>query len=36
LTISNEPDASRRAGIQKRAKNLATDELLIEDIEDRE
>ena len=27
---SNEPDASRRAGIQKRARNLAAEELLIE------
>ena len=30
VTTSNEPDASRSAGIQKRAKNLAADELLIE------
>ena len=27
---SNEPDASRRAGMQKRAKNLAAEELSIE------
>ena len=30
--ISNEPDASSRAGIQKRARNLATEELFIEVI----
>ncbi len=30
VATSNEPEASIRAGIQKRAKNLATEELLIE------
>ena len=29
---SKEPDASRRAGMQKRARNLADEELLIEVI----
>ena len=32
---SNEPDASRRAGMQKRARNLAVEELLIEVISGR-
>ena len=32
VATSNEPDASRRAGIQKRAKNLAAEELFIEVI----
>ena len=30
VATSNEPDASRRAGMQKRARNLAAKELLIE------
>jgi len=35
VATSNDPDASIRAGIQKRAKNLANDELLIEVMENR-
>ena len=31
----NEPDASRRAGMQKRARNLAAKELSIEVMSDR-
>ena len=35
VATSNVPDASRRAGIQKRARNLAAEELLIEVIANR-
>ena len=35
VEISNDPDASIRAGIQKRAKNLAAEELSIEVIVER-
>ena len=35
VATSNDLDASIRAGIQKRAKNLATEELLIEVMADR-
>tara|TARA_Y100001968_G_scaffold131181_1_gene119730 strand:- start:64 stop:216 length:153 start_codon:yes stop_codon:yes gene_type:complete len=33
VTTSNEPEASSSAGMQKRARNLAAEELLIEVIE---
>ena len=35
VATSNEPDASRRAGMQKRARNLAAEELSIEVISGR-
>ena len=36
VATSNEPDASRRAGMQKRARNLAAEELLIEVISEKD
>ena len=36
VATSNEPDASRRAGMQKRARNLAAEELLIVVITERD
>ena len=35
VATSNEPEASRRAGMQKRARNLAAEELLIEVMSER-
>ena len=36
VATSNEPDARIRAGMQKRARNLAAEELLIEVMESKD
>ena len=36
VATSNEPEASKRAGMQKRTRNLAAEELLIEVMSERD